>query len=379
MSTAFSKAAYWRGALLVPVLAVAACGGEGKDKGSTAEDIQEVKITILEHACDPMELTIKSGKTRFLINNQSNRSVEWEILKGVRIIDERENIPPGFTQKLTTTLDPDTYEMACGLLSNPRGKLIVEAAADGAQTRKPTPVELVGAVAEYKVYVSTEMNALRQGADALLAAIKANNLKAAQALYAPTLQHYQTIEPVLKQFSNLDVAIAADESMFADQAADPKFSGFHKIEKGLFGERSVSGLDAVAVALVNDIQALQKEVGTLAVPAEQMIQYAAALLREAEQGKLAGQKNRYAKTDVLGVQANVAGSYRIYRLVAPMLSKAHPDLAKELSAGYEAMLAVLKPYAADAVLSTADQATLKQQLTTQEQRLGQLPEALGLN
>ncbi|MBP6563499.1 MAG: cupredoxin domain-containing protein, partial [Neisseriaceae bacterium] len=191
MSTAFVGSAYWRGALLAPLLVVAACGGEGKQQGAV-EDIQEVNITILAHECDPMELTIKSGKTRFLINNQSDRAVEWEILKGVRIIDERENIPPGFTQKLTTTLDPDTYEMACGLLSNPRGKLIVVAAEGSDQTRKPTPVELVGAVAEYKVYVSTQMNALLKGAHELAAAIKANDLNAAQALYAPTLQHYET-------------------------------------------------------------------------------------------------------------------------------------------------------------------------------------------
>ncbi|MBP6345481.1 MAG: iron uptake system protein EfeO [Neisseriaceae bacterium] len=379
MSTALFESVWWRGALLAPVLALAACGGEGKEKGAAKEDIQEVKITILEHECDPMELTIKSGKTRFLINNQSNRAVEWEILKGVRIIDERENIPPGFTQKMTTTLDPDTYEMACGLLSNPRGKLIVEAAAGADSTRKPTPVELVGAVAEYKVYVSTEVGALLQGARAMVDAIQANDVKAAQALYVPTLAHYETIEPVLKQFSTLDMAIAADESVFADQAADPKFKGLHKLEKGLFGEKSTAGLAPVATQLVSDIEALQKEVAALSVPADQMIQFAAALLREAEQGKLQGQKNRYAKTDVAGVKANVAGSYRIYRLVAPMLTKAHPDMAKEIKTAYEALLALLQPYADQTPLSAADQATLKQQLAAQEARLAELPEALGLN
>nr|MBP6563858.1 EfeM/EfeO family lipoprotein [Neisseriaceae bacterium] len=233
--------------------------------------------------------------------------------------------------------------------------------------------------AEYKVYVSTQMNALLKGAHELAAAIKANDLNAAQALYAPTLQHYETIEPVLKQFSTLDVAIAADESVFADKAADPKFTGMHKLEQGLFGDRSTVGLEAVATALVTNIEALQKEVGALSVPADQMIQYAAALLREAEQGKLDGQKNRYAKTDVAGIQANVAGSYRIYRLVAPMLTKAHPERAKALVDAYETMLALLKPYAVNAPLSAADRAALKQQLSAQEARLGQLPESLGLN
>lgn len=378
MSTALFGSTWWRTALLAPLFVVAACGGSKDKGGGASDDIQEVKITILAHECDPMELTIKSGKTRFLINNQSDRAVEWEILKGVRIIDERENIPPGFTQKLTTTLDPDTYEMACGLLSNPRGKLIVEA-AEGAQTRKPTPVELVGAVAEYKVYVGAQVSALLQGSKELEAAIKANDLKTAQALYATTWASYETIAPVLKQFSVLDTAIAADETLFADKAADPKFTGLHKLEKGLFADKSTSGLTNVATELVANVEALQKEVTALSVPADQMVQYAAALLREAQQGKLIGQKNRYAKTDVSALEANISGSYRIYRLVAPMLVKAHPDLAKEIKTAYEGMLALLQPYANDAALSSTDQAALKQQLSQQEERLVKLPDALGLH
>jgi iron uptake system component EfeO len=91
-----------------------------------APAIPIVNVGVTDEACEPMQLTVKRGKTQFLIKNNSARAVEWEILKGVYVVEERENIAPGFSQKLTAKLEPGKYEMTCGLLSNPHGVLIVE-------------------------------------------------------------------------------------------------------------------------------------------------------------------------------------------------------------------------------------------------------------
>ncbi|MDO4908114.1 cupredoxin domain-containing protein, partial [Neisseria sp.] len=54
-----------------------------------------VNIAVNDEACEPMELTVPSGKVVFNIKNNSGRKLEWEILKGVMVVDERENIAPG--------------------------------------------------------------------------------------------------------------------------------------------------------------------------------------------------------------------------------------------------------------------------------------------
>ncbi|BBF85783.1 ferrous iron transport periplasmic protein EfeO [Aquitalea magnusonii] len=109
---------------------LAACSKEKPAQavaGSTAAPaIAVVNVGVTDEACEPMQLTVKRGKTQFMIKNNSARVVEWEILKGVYVVEERENIAPGFTQKLTAKLEPGKYEMTCGLLSNPHGVLIVE-------------------------------------------------------------------------------------------------------------------------------------------------------------------------------------------------------------------------------------------------------------
>ena len=72
----------------------------------------------------------EGGKTVFKIKNASKRAIEWEILQGYMVVEERENIIPGFVQNLTATLTPGDYGMTCGLLSNPKGTLKVTADAE---------------------------------------------------------------------------------------------------------------------------------------------------------------------------------------------------------------------------------------------------------
>lgn len=86
-----------------------------------------VNMTVTDKGCEPAKLTVSAGKTVFMIKNASSRALEWEILQGVMVVEERENIIPGFTQKLTATLDAGDYGMTCGLLSNPKGTLSVTA------------------------------------------------------------------------------------------------------------------------------------------------------------------------------------------------------------------------------------------------------------
>lgn len=86
-----------------------------------AADIPQVKVTVNDKQCEPMNVTVKAGKTQFIIQNHSQKALEWEILKGVMVVEERENIAPGFTQKLTANLQPGEYDMTCGLLTNPKG------------------------------------------------------------------------------------------------------------------------------------------------------------------------------------------------------------------------------------------------------------------
>ena len=85
----------------------------------------QVLVTIAGHSCEPNALTVPAGRASFRIVNRSDRAVEWEILDGVLVVEERENIAPGLSQVINANLLPGDYTITCGLLSNPRGTLHV--------------------------------------------------------------------------------------------------------------------------------------------------------------------------------------------------------------------------------------------------------------
>ncbi len=98
------------------------------EKAASAEAVPEVAIAVTEKACDKMDLTVNSGKNIFIITNASpTAQVEWEIIEGVKVVEEAENMAPGFVRKLKANLKPGAYGMICGRKSNAKGKLTVKA------------------------------------------------------------------------------------------------------------------------------------------------------------------------------------------------------------------------------------------------------------
>lgn len=343
-----------------------------------------VEITVTDKGCTPAKIEIPEGRTTFRIKNASRRTMEWEILKGVMVVAERENIIPGFVQSLTATLQPGDYAMACGLLSNPRGSLVVRAAA-GAAPYKPTALDLVGPIAEYKVYVLHEVEALVAGTKAFVAAIDAGDLARARALYAPTRVHYERIEPVAELFNDLDTAIDVRADDFEKKEQDPAFGGFHRIEMLLFRDNDVAAARPWAAKLMTDVQDLEARVKGLTIPPKNMVGGAAGLIEEVASSKLSGEEDRYSHTDLFDFQGNVDGAQKIYTLLHPLVTRARPELATRIEANFAKVDALLAKYRTkDGFLTydhltEADRTALKGPITTLAEDLSQLRGTLGVD
>ncbi|BFI45720.1 iron uptake system protein EfeO [Yersinia pseudotuberculosis] len=350
-----------------------------------AADIQQVKITVNDKQCEPMALTVPAGKTQFIVHNVSQKGLEWEILKGVMVVEERENIAPGFTQKMTANLEPGEYDMTCGLLSNPKGKLTVTVAAGEQAPVKPDAMALVGPIAEYKVYVTQEVAQLVSQTKAFTDAVKAGDLALARKLYAPTRQHYERIEPIAELFSDLDGSIDAREDDFEQKSADPKFTGFHRLEKILFGDNTTKGADKFADLLYQDTLELQKRIAGLTFAPNKVVGGAAGLIEEVAASKISGEEDRYSRTDLWDFQANVDGAQKIVNLLRPLLEKADKPLLQKIDANFNTVDSVLAKYRTKEgyesyeKLTDADRNAMKGPITALAEDLAQLRGVLGLD
>ncbi len=344
-----------------------------------AADIPQVKVTVNDKQCEPMTLTVNAGKTQFIILNHSQKALEWEV------VEERENIAPGFSQKMTANLEPGEYEMTCGLLSNPKGKLIVKAAGGEKAAAKSELMSLEGAVTEYKTWVSAETAALVSGTKAFTDAVKAGDIAKAKSLYAPTRQHYERIEPIAELFSDLDGSIDAREDDYEQKAADPKFTGFHRLEKALFGDNSVKGMEQYADKLNSDVLELQKRISELAFPPGKVVGGAAGLIEEVAASKISGEEDRYSHTDLWDFQANIDGAQKIVNLLRPQLQKENAPLLAKVDANFKKVDAILAKYRTKDGFETYDKLTdadrnaLKGPITSLAEDLSLLRGVLGLD
>ncbi|CAI2536873.1 Iron uptake system component EfeO precursor [Serratia fonticola] len=349
-----------------------------------AADIPQVKVTVNDKQCEPMQLTLPAGKTQFVVHNTSQKNLEWEILKGVMVVEERENIAPGFTQKMTANLEPGEYDMTCGLLSNPKGKLVVTAAG-AVDDGKPNVMDLVGPIAEYKVYVTKEVEGLVKQTKLFTDAIKAGDVAQARKLYAPTRQHYERIEPIAELFSDLDGSIDAREDDYEKKAEDPKFTGFHRLEKALFADNTTKGMNEYADGLYKDTLELQKRIGELTFPPSKVVGGAAGLIEEVAASKISGEEDRYSRTDLWDFQANVDGAQKIVNLLRPLLEKANQPLLAKIDANFKTVDTILakyktaEGYESYEKLTTADRNAMKGPITTLAEDLSQLRGVLGLD
>ena len=347
----------------------------------------EITVTIHPHSCEPNELTVPAGFNSFRIVNASERAVEWEILDGVLVIEERENIAPGLSQVINATLNPGDYAITCGLLSNPRGKLHVTPTAESEAKAKarPSMVAFIGPLSEFRVYLSSQSNALIKAVEALSQAISSGDLAQAQALYVPAREAYQRLAPAAQRLGELDNTLNARADYFEKREQDPGFSGFHRLEYGLFDQRSTQGLAPVAEQLQANAALLKQQLMAQSLPPEQLVSIVSRTLHNmADTRATSGEEERYSHIDINGFAANLQATRKVVELLRPLLAKNNADILLNIdnaSAALEAEFNALKspngyrPY--DTVTSTQ-----RQHISTQAKALADaldgIDPALGL-
>src|ERR1700712_1917933 len=292
----------------------------------------ETVVTINAKSCEPNSITVPAGKNAFRIVNASDRAVEWEILDGVFVVEERENIVPGLSQIINANLQPGDYAITCGLLSNPRGTLHVTptAESDAAAKARPSMVAFIGPLSEYRVYLSTQSSALIRPVTALHQAIESADLAAAQRAYTPARAAYQRIAPAAQRLAELDNGINARADYFEKRAQDPGFSGFHRIEFGLFSHKSVDGLAPVVQKLQADIASLKQQLLAQTIAPEQLASMVVRNMRSLADIRSNGEEERYSHVDVTGFAANLEGTRKVIELLRPLLAKTSGALLKKI-------------------------------------------------
>ncbi|MBV2143155.1 iron uptake system protein EfeO [Falsochrobactrum sp. TDYN1] len=248
-----------------------------------------------------------------------------------------------------------------------------------------SPLDLVQPIADYKIYVQENLDILVKDTKAFTDAIKAGDIEKAKELYPSSRVSYEKVEPIAELFADLDASIdsRADDHENGEKSDD--FTGFHRLEYGLFAQNTTDGLGEYADKLYADVLELQKRVEGLTVPPEKVVGGAAALLEEVAATKISGEEDRYSHTDLWDFQANVDGAQKIVELFKPLIVKENPDLVTKVEGNFQTVNDILAKYKTSDGYESYDKLTeddrkaLAGPVTALAEDLSTLRGTLGLN
>lgn len=356
-----------------------------KSRGSS-DGADHFRVSVSAKACDPNEITVPGGKRSFEIINTSDRPIEWEILDGVMVVAERENIAPGFKQTLTVHLAPGEYKITCGLLSNPRGVLHVTDSEEARTTAATVSLRnFLGPLSEYRVYLVQQSAAAVDAATALATAIKAGDLGKARTQWQQARLHYKRIEPIAYRLSDLENAIDPVADYLEKREADPAFTGFHRIEYGLYAHNSTDGLAQPADRLVADLTALKGRLGKVKLDPAVLLAIPGGFAGQLAQGKILNGEDRYAHSDLADFAANFAGIAKITGLLQAVVRPVDPaldaEIAQRLGAVHAALakLATKEGFPLYESVSKAERTALSDSFQQLAEVLGRLDSVIGVD
>ena len=370
------------GSSIVVIVGACQAGAPGGDP-----DAERIEVSVSEAGCSPATVETAAGPVTFVVTNDGTETGEFEIiLGGERVIDEVENIIPGFVVNMATRLDGGTYAMQCGNLRTPPGVLTVT----GGPAATPEPNTVVDAARlqaardAYADYVDTQVTDLVATIDVFATAVESGDLEAAKASYAAARVPWERIEPIAELFPDLDGAIDFREEDFEGGVNDPEFKGFHRIEKVLWADGTAEGLATLATELRADVAELKSRIDALDIDPRVMARGAGELIDEVAQSKMTGEEDRYSKMDLYAIDANVDGSAIIVEQLRPILTELDPDYLASLDAASAAVTEVITKYAdGDGfkgfdTISAEDLKLMQARLAELSELLAQLPGTLGL-
>lgn len=174
----------------------------------------------------------------------------------------------------------------------------------------------------YKPFIAENIGKAVTGAKEMQAAVKAGDLKAAQAAWIKSRKGWEVMEPVTgTYFGEFDKTI--------DPWPNAK-SGYHAIEAVLFSANKTEGLDAPIAELLANMDKFEKKLNDkkFAFAPQKLLEGTANLAYEVGEEKSGGGESPFAATSIIDMQENVEGIEMAWKLVfADTLKKKDPKLA----------------------------------------------------
>jgi iron uptake system component EfeO len=324
-------------------LVLSGCSTARNVDAASGAGATSVRVTLTNDGCVAEPAEFPAGPVTFSIRNEGGSAVsEAELVIGTKILGEKEGLTPGLSGSFSLDLAAGDYEMYCPHATTERSpvKATGGPAANASTSTAARPL-LTKATTDYRDYVERQATELISRTEQFAASVKSGDAVKAKALYAKVRAPYETVEPVAESFGDLDPDIDAREGDVPATA----WRGFHRIEKQLWIANNTTGMAPVADKLVADVRQLAVKIRTTVFQPAQLANGATELLNEVAKSKLTGEEERYSRTDIADIDANLEGAQAAFDLLVRTLEEADAQLVSTIQSKFSDVRALMQKYA----------------------------------
>jgi iron uptake system EfeUOB component EfeO/EfeM len=287
-------------------------------------------ITVSSNQCGSAWQLPGPGWHTFEIYNQDDNGGEIDLVDPANgaIYAELENSGPGTTNPMSLDVGSGRYAFLCLFDdSNPVQGASVTVAGHAAGTPAILPItdnDIIPLAKDYQAYAEAGLKVLAKQTGALAADVRAGDLAKAERDWLTAHLQYQTLGAAYDSFGNYDDEI--DGRADAVGVNSPQWTGFYRLEYGLWHGQPAHELVPVADTLSSDVDALlawwpSQEITLLNVGLRTH-----EILENALEFQLTGHDDYGSGTTLATTLANIAGTRELLALLHPLLAPRYPGL-----------------------------------------------------
>jgi high-affinity iron transporter len=269
------------------------------------------------------------GRQTFTVHNGGSKAAEVRLINPATdgIYAEIELLGPGTSRPVAASIGGGTYAWEC--LPDGGDRIVsasqrVSGAAGGATFRPVTEQDLAGPLRTYQAYVTAGLTTLQGSADTLRRDIEAGDLDAAKRDWLPAHLDYERLGAAYGTFGDFDSAINGRPAGRPGGVHDPDFTGFRRIEYGLYHGEPAASLVAPADKLSTDVAGLREEFPKQKFDPNDLALRSHEILENTLQFDLNGSADQGSGTELATTSANVDGTRELLTVLAPPLQTRAP-------------------------------------------------------
>ncbi|GGT96359.1 iron uptake transporter permease EfeU [Streptomyces coeruleorubidus] len=286
------------------------------------------------------------GRQTFQMRNTGDQTSEVYLIDPATnaVYGEIEGLAPGTTRDLVATVAGGTYAWRCvpsdGKAVTSKAVRVGGAAGAGAVV-PVSEQDLAGPLRAYKTYVNRGLATLVTQTRKLGDDVRAGHLGAARADWLTAHRTYASLGAAYGTFEDFDQKINGRPDGLPGGVHDKRFTGFQRIEYGLWHGQSAGELEGLARQLTDDTAGLRKAFPRQDFDASDLPLRAHEILENTLQFELTGDTDQGSGTGLATADANLSGTRELLTVLRPLLTTRAPRLLPTVDADIARLQALL--------------------------------------